>query len=813
MIPTGKATRAWLGVLPVLLLALFSSSCSTPMLSEPAVPRLTGAALGRACAAWRDEPSRLATRQSARPRSIFSGSDHACAALDDGQVACWGWNEDGQLVGGDREFVDTPAFLRGVADIAEVDERCARTGHGTVYCWDGGRLDAGGRRLISDYLPPLERARVRRVGTSCGPVRVPEIEDAVSLEVGHELACVLQTNGRVYCWGDNSRAQLARMSDGEEDESIPRAVPWLSDVRDIAVGDHHVCALLRGGSVACWGDNQQGQLAIDGPDYSGRPHPVPGVERAVEIDAAQDHTCARRRDGSVICWGKIGFIEGDERETPGVCEPTEVPGLEDVAQIDAGGFDCARRRNGRVDCWSELNCGFGTRSDRLGSGRPRRVQALDRVLEVSVGDEHACARRRGGRVMCWGEARSGGLGSHAPELATTTELTEVPALSQMIGNGRDAVCGLDRRRRLVCGKLASTPPHPGVERVRGFRETVVELAHAPLLDCARTRAGKVACWGGEGNVRPVTELGAVDHVYPLWSSAACAHGRDGTTACWGAEVTSLHTSASGQSPEGDEQDAEVETSGWRAEPIETPVEVVHMALDRESVCGLTPDDKVVCWPLATSEDPLTFKRLALGPDALVAKDADPTEEDATDPAPEPASESETDAPADADAQAAEATAPEPRPVLEVDLADVVELRAASRGFCARTETGEVRCWQVEPEIEGPIVPVPVLDLVGVLDWGLGALSSELCAVTGDGSVSCWTPAGDPSQDREPGIPATRLDVDGAKALIRLGPHPCVLREGDRLHCWGGPFRAPPLGQDEGLFVAQPVPIAGFGRGR
>jgi hypothetical protein len=576
-----------------------------------------------------------------------------------------------------------------------------------------------------------------------------------------------------------------------------------------------VCALLRGGAIACWGDNSQGQLAFEGPVYSGRPQTVKGIDRAVEIDAAGDHTCARLRNSTVVCWGKIGFLDGDERETPGVCEPTEVPGLEDVVQIDTGGFDCARRRNGRVDCWSELNCGFGTRSDRLGSGRPRRVKGLDRVLEVSAGPEHACARRRGGKVACWGEARSGGLGSHAPELATTSELAEIPTLQQMIGNGRSGLCGLDRRGRVMCGELGSSPPHPRLERLRGLTERVVELAHAPLLDCARTRSGKVACWGREGMVRPVTELEKVDHVYPLWSSAACAHARDGTTSCWGAEVTSLHTSASGRAPGlGDqEQDGDqVEVSRWRAEPIETPVEVVHMALDRTAVCGITPEDAVVCWPLATSEDPLTFSRLALSPEAL----APTSEEDTTsdDDAPvgaaptDPADPAEPAEPAEPEAEPEEA-----RPLLEVALADVVELRAASRGFCARTETGEVRCWQVHADAEGPIEPTPVADLVGVLDWGVGEVSSELCAVTGDGALHCWTPALDADALEDDAIPTTKLDVDGAKALVRLGPHPCVLRDGDRLYCWGGPFRGPPLSHDEGLFVADPVPIAGFGRGR
>jgi hypothetical protein len=620
---------------------------------------------------------------------------------------------------------------------------------------------------------------------------VPDIEDAVDLTVGEGHACALTTSGRVHCWGDNSRAQLARMTAVAEDGAMPKPIPWLRGVRSVAAGRNHTCALLRGGKVACWGDNELGQLGIEGPRFSGRPQWVPDVSRVSEISAGEDRTCARHRDGSLTCWGEVGLSQGDDRATPGVCPPVAVPTIEDAVEVSSGGIDCARRRNGKVVCWRELDCGFGESSGEWGSGRNVWME-LERVVEVSAGSEHACARMRDGSLRCWGEARTGGLGSHAPELATTSELESVPKLRGLIGSGRDTLCGLDRKRRLRCSELSRSGNHQPAQPKQGVDGPVIELIQAPLLDCARTKDGRVSCWGTEGNTLPVAELEQADHIYPLWSSAACAHQADGQTLCWGAEVTSLHTT------DDDETTEEVDYAHWHAEPIDTPVEVRNVVLDRNAVCGLTPAGKVTCWGLAASEDPLTFSRMDWSPEATADDEtttdavADKTETEETD------GEDETGEPA-----------PD-RTVVEVEVANVVDIMAASDGFCARTETGEVLCWQARFEDhQEPIQPIPVRELVGVHDWGHGAASTELCAVTGDDNVRCFAPGYDPDNPPER-IETTAVEVEGATALLRLAGHPCVTRTDRSLYCWGGPFRGVPLSQDEALFVTTPVEIAGLG---
>ena len=54
----------------------------------------------------------------------------------------------------------------------------------------------------------------------------------------------------------------------------------------------HSLAIRVDGSIACWGDNENGQAPPDG---------VPG--NFVAIAAGGIHSLALRRDGSVACWG------------------------------------------------------------------------------------------------------------------------------------------------------------------------------------------------------------------------------------------------------------------------------------------------------------------------------------------------------------------------------------------------------------------------------------------------------------------------------------------------------------------------------
>ena len=162
--------------------------------------------------------------------SIFLGSRHTCAVLDDRSVKCWGWNDDGQLGYGD-----------------------------TIHRGDG----AG---EMGDALPAVA------LGTG---------RTAVSIAAGYITRARCWTTGQssagagttTASWGTATRFDRGDGA-GEMGDALPAvALGTGRTAVSIAAGMYHTCAVLDDRSVKCWGWNDDGQLGygdtIDRGDGAG----------------------------------------------------------------------------------------------------------------------------------------------------------------------------------------------------------------------------------------------------------------------------------------------------------------------------------------------------------------------------------------------------------------------------------------------------------------------------------------------------------------------------------------------------------------
>jgi len=219
-------------------------------------------------------------------------------------------------------------------------------------------------------------------------VYVGGVRDALSVAVGAEHACALQRGGTVTCWGDNRFGQLGlghnRPVHGAASDKVLPAVLGLRAVRAIAAGDYVTCALLQAGTVQCWGLNTEGQL--------GTP-----LERQ----------CAQHSTGPVTCSPR----------------PTTVRGLRDVDQIALGpNHGCAHTRFNRIFCWGSneytqigahgasscLRLNYDSCKDYV---PPRKIACSRAALEVSLprasnavvlADRQTCAFYGDQSYACWG---------------------------------------------------------------------------------------------------------------------------------------------------------------------------------------------------------------------------------------------------------------------------------------------------------------------------------------------------------------------------------------------------------------------------
>ncbi len=207
--------------------------------------------------------------------------------------------------------------------------------------------------------------------------------------------------------------------------SAVKAASVTGNAAGIAVGASHSCALLAGGTAACWGDDEFGQLGdgtggnqrlplrhaaggeradhgnvnhgwrvplVRAPlgrqhrllgqqhlwrarqrddDQSSVPVAVSGITTATAIASGDEHTCALLSGGSVKCWGYNFYGELGNGTTTDSSTPVAVSGITTATAIAAGGaHTCALLAGGSVDCWGETPSA-NSATGRRRTARPR----------------------------------------------------------------------------------------------------------------------------------------------------------------------------------------------------------------------------------------------------------------------------------------------------------------------------------------------------------------------------------------------------------------------------------------------------------
>jgi len=167
----------------------------------------------------------------------------------------------------------------------------------------------------------------------------------VQLASGQTHHCARFSDGRLRCWGLNNFGQVGFAKD-ENDLWLtdPLALPNLDlpPVIDVALGEHHTCAILEDRSVRCWGENLQGQL---GPQYNGPNLPLPEEVIPAKLFLAAKGSCLVSESGEVWCWG---YGTGEEVLAP---RKIELPlPAKSVAMADDE--YCALLINGDTQCFA-----------------------------------------------------------------------------------------------------------------------------------------------------------------------------------------------------------------------------------------------------------------------------------------------------------------------------------------------------------------------------------------------------------------------------------------------------------------------------
>ena len=569
--------------------------------------------------------------------AVSAGSTHTCVLHSDSTVSCWGNNSYGQLGNGEKgdgwedDSADSvvPVQVKNITDAIAIDAgagfTCALHRNQTVSCWGfngSGQLGTG---------------QIGEEPSSAVPQQVEGVADAVSLSVSFAYACVIHEGGNASCWGRNWSGQLGNgiHSDDERDDTVNSAVPVpvknLYDAIEISTGYSHACALLRNGTISCWGNNENGQIGIGGFFYvrtTAARVDVVNVADAGAVAAGGNHTCALREGGTVSCWGSNSHGQlgsGEAGAELGTAEPTSVAGIAGAAAIATSeNHTCAVVENGTVFCWGNNSSG------QLGNGRsginrddrsentaaPATVMGIDDATGIATGWDHTCALMEDSTVSCWGNNSFGQLGDGTNRSASAPVKTADISDATAITAGWDHACALIRTGSIYCwgnnldGNLGNGTTSSSSVPVR-----VADIADAAAITadgnhtCALTQSGDVYCWGsnshdqlGDGPLGcgAIVTMGCAqrnrtDSPIPLQvtisedataisagDSHTCALHEDGTASCWG-------NNQDGQLGDG--------TTDRSLRPVKAAdlSDATAITAGRSHTCALRESSTITCW--------------------------------------------------------------------------------------------------------------------------------------------------------------------------------------------------------------------------
>lgn len=272
-------------------------------------------------------------------RDISCGTFSCCAVLANDAIKCWGENTYGvlgygdQLTRGDEPDemgAALPTIDVGVSGVSTLKtgnalinrHACTALKNGEMKCWGNntyGQLGIGDTAARGDQLNEMGTA-LPRAGLT---------DFVTDVAPGDYATCALTAEGLVRCWGDNAYGQLGYGDTTTRGEVAGQNFPIVQlGGKVVSLGlSQHACAVLETGEVKCWGANQfvradggivpLGRLGYgdfevrgSGPNQMGSNLPAvdfgnAATARSVALGSA--HTCVQFIDGKVKCFGENNF--------------------------------------------------------------------------------------------------------------------------------------------------------------------------------------------------------------------------------------------------------------------------------------------------------------------------------------------------------------------------------------------------------------------------------------------------------------------------------------------------------------------------
>jgi alpha-tubulin suppressor-like RCC1 family protein len=358
---------------------------------------------------------------------IAAGLFHSCAVATTGRLSCWGDNRGGQLGNGTTNRSAVPVAAGADADWDSV------TAGGFFTC---GLKKGSGKRFCwgNNGIGQLGNGGIN---DSTRPLSAGD-DGWAQLSAGATHGCGVKTDGTLLCWGDDSQGQIASPNAGGSNARslLPREVIPQTHWENVSAGTNETCAVKSDHTLWCWGGYHGGN------DRPRAPVQVGADADWARVDAGDFFTCGVKTSGALFCLGRNYYGEGGhsasgEYDAP----PVQVGTATDWAVVRAGGGHvCALKTDASLHCWGynyDGQAGVPVTPSTLSLSTPTPVAPQTSFRDVETGGSqisdystaHSCGMRADGSVVCWGKGEAGQLGDG--------ETTQNSATPRQLGTDTD----------------------------------------------------------------------------------------------------------------------------------------------------------------------------------------------------------------------------------------------------------------------------------------------------------------------------------------------------------------------------------------
>jgi alpha-tubulin suppressor-like RCC1 family protein len=546
---------------------------------------------------------------------ITAGAYHNCALRTDQTVWCWGANSNSQLGSGatlNRSVAEKVAGLPG--DITSIAagyyHQCALRSNGKAYCWGLNNYGQLGTDNVDSGRTPQ-------------PVfpNVNNFPALSSVAAGFNHSCgVVKSDGTVRCWGENNAGQLGNGStaDSITPVTVLADIGSLANVKTIAMGSEHSCAVLADQSIKCWGGNIWGQLGDGTKQSRNKAVSVRNVAGTgslagvAQVSIARDadpniesatNTCVILIAGPSLCWGNNSHGQLGDGTVTSSTTAVATKGLSNSTSLAMGWSQgCASQQDGELRCWGVNDEGELGRHELGSGGLAVTVENLAHVTMVSagggfdfLGGGFSCALILDGTVNCWGRNDNAQLGNASlmdSAIPMPVSIRNVTALSSgafhscAVSDGSVYCWGSNNSGQLGFMPTGGNDFSAVPVAIRGMPEVSI-VAAGGSHSCAISNSGDVWCWGGLYQFPSKIEALTIHEkaiAISVGDGFSCAILQSGSAYCWG-------ENQAGQLGDG--------TTKFSSMPVHVKIPTESRVVDIDAgafhSCAALSDGKAFCW--------------------------------------------------------------------------------------------------------------------------------------------------------------------------------------------------------------------------